>query len=69
MPEVGGDAACYVDPFSVEDYRRGILQVIEDDSYRAKLVENGKKNKERFCAEKIANQYLELYQHMANETR
>lgn len=69
MPEVGGDAACYVDPFSVESYRRGILRVIEDDDYRAGLVEKGRENKKRFSAERITNQYLELYQRVLNKTK
>ena len=66
MPEVGGDAACYVDPFSVEDIRRGIRRVIDDADYRNQLVANGRVNRQRFSADAIADQYLAVYQQVAD---
>lgn len=61
MPEVAGDAALLVDPYSIDDIRLGIMKVINDDPLREKLIENGRKNKLRFDGDKIANQYFELY--------
>lgn len=61
MPEVAGDAACFVDPFNIESIRAGIQNVISDETYREELIVRGFENVKRFDPEKIANQYLELY--------
>ncbi|MEO6228741.1 MAG: glycosyltransferase [Ferruginibacter sp.] len=61
MAEVAGAAACLVDPLNVESIRIGIKKVINDDNYREKLIEEGRKNRTRFDARKIADQYLSLY--------
>ena len=61
MPEVAGDAACFVDPFDIESIRAGIQNVISDATYRDELIIRGFENVKRFDPEKIANQYLELY--------
>ena len=37
LPEVGGSAAIYVDPLSVESIAAGMTQVVEDDALRFKL--------------------------------
>lgn len=65
MPEVAGDAACLVDPYDVEDIRKGFLKVIEDVEYRNQLIENGFKNIQRFDPEKIANRYRAIYEFIA----
>lgn len=64
MPEVAGDAACLVNPFDVNSIRTGILYVIQDESYREKLIKNGFKNIERFRPHAIAHQYVELYKEL-----
>jgi glycosyltransferase involved in cell wall biosynthesis len=67
MDDVAGGAACLVDPYSVESIREGVLKVIHDDIYRNDLIQKGFKNVERFSAEKIANQYLDLYNKIASK--
>jgi glycosyltransferase involved in cell wall biosynthesis len=66
MPEVAGNAAKLVDPYDVASIRSGILQVINDDIYREQLIENGRRNKLRFDADSIAEQYYQLYQDIRN---
>jgi glycosyltransferase involved in cell wall biosynthesis len=61
MPEIGGNAACYVDPFDIKSIRAGITKVIEDEEYRNQLIELGWKNVLQFRAEKIAEEYASLY--------
>jgi glycosyltransferase involved in cell wall biosynthesis len=61
MPEIAGDAACLVDAFDIDSMRAGIRRVIEDESYREKLIEAGRENRKRFDPNHIANQYYELY--------
>lgn len=65
MPEVAGNAACLVNPYKVEDIRKGILKIINDENYRESLIINGYKNTQRFNPETIANEYLKLYKKIA----
>ncbi|HZV69768.1 MAG TPA: glycosyltransferase [Saprospiraceae bacterium] len=69
MPEVGGDAACYVDAFSEQDIRKGILSIIENKEYRDNLIEKGKQNKLRFSGESIAAMYENLYNRIYLESK
>ena len=61
MPEVAGEGACLVDPYSVASIREGVLRVINDDAYREGLIAKGRKNCERFQPQKVADMYYELY--------
>nr|WP_290427016.1 glycosyltransferase family 1 protein [Algoriphagus limi] len=66
MPEVAGNAAHLVNPFDVEDIRKGIVKVIEDDSFREQMINNGFENAKRFAVEKIASDYCEVYKTLIN---
>ena len=66
MPEVAGDAACLVDPFDPASIRAGILKVINDATYRDRLVKAGFENVKRFQPEQIARQYADLYHELLN---
>ncbi len=66
MPEVAGDAACLVDPYNVDDIRRGIERVINDSTYREQLIQNGRRNRLRFDADTIAHSYYRLYRKIQN---
>ncbi|HRI33003.1 MAG TPA: glycosyltransferase family 1 protein [Saprospiraceae bacterium] len=61
MPEVAGNAAHLVDPFDIESIRNGIKRIIDDDSYREELINNGYKNCSRFHIAGIAEQYVQIY--------
>lgn len=65
MPEVAGDAACLVDPFDVSSIREGIRTVIENQGYREELIRRGFENVKRFDANRIADQYLDVYKGLA----
>ena len=69
MPDVGGDGACYVDPLDVAAIRAGLRKVIADADYRAKLVEAGFENAQRFCPEAIAAQYAEVYREVVRAAK
>lgn len=64
MPEVAGDAACIVDPHEISSIRNGILKILYDSSYRELLIENGFRNIDRFSANEVAKQYLEIYREL-----
>jgi len=62
MPEVAGDGALLVDPYNITAIREGIVRLINDDNLREGLIDNGLDNVKRFQPDRIASQYLELYQ-------
>jgi glycosyltransferase involved in cell wall biosynthesis len=69
MPEIAGDAACLVDPYDIQSICSGIIKVIDNDSFREKLILNGRKNRARFTAEQIASQYYDLYQQLLVQSK
>lgn len=66
MPEVGGDAALYVNPLNTEEIKKAILSIIHDEKIRNSLIKKGFENAIRFDAEYIAKQYDTLYQDILN---
>jgi glycosyltransferase involved in cell wall biosynthesis len=64
MPEVAGDAACLVDPFDIASIRKGVLKVLENETYRNKLIERGFRNSKRFDVPAVAAQYAALYREL-----
>ncbi len=66
MPEVAGNAAHLVNPFDIEDMRKGIVKVIGDDTYRERLIADGFENVKRFEVEKIVKEYCEVYDSLLN---
>lgn len=68
MPEVAGNGACLVDPLDVESIRAGFLKVIGDEEYRRGLIEAGRVNRLRFNAQKIAEDFMKVYQLVYNES-
>lgn len=61
MKEVAGDGACLVDPENIDSIRAGILRVINDENYRAVLLEKARHNVQQYAADTIARQYEVLY--------
>lgn len=57
MPEVGGDAALYVDPYSVEDITRGIEKIMNQE-LRIKNIKKGFEQVKKFSWEKCAKETL-----------
>jgi len=66
MKEVAGAGACLVDPENTESIRAGIKRIIEDDGYRASLVNKGFENIKQYDVQEIADQYLKLYAAILN---
>lgn len=56
LPEVAGDAALYVDPTDVDALAAAMLQLSQDEALRARLIEAGFANVQRFSWEKAAVQ-------------
>ncbi|MBI5123441.1 glycosyltransferase family 4 protein [Candidatus Roizmanbacteria bacterium] len=58
LPEVGGNAALYVDPNDTMDMVEKMKKLLNDENLRKQLVEKGKKQTEKFSWEKSARETL-----------
>lgn len=65
MPEVAGEAAILVDPYSVESIAKGIMMVSQK-STTTKLIPKGFKQLRRFSWEKAARETLKVLEKVAN---
>lgn len=65
LPEVAGDAALYVDPYSVADMTDKLLQLLNDASLRGNLVSAGRERLSIFSWSKMARQTLMTYEALA----
>lgn len=54
MPEIGGDAALYVDPYSVERIAEGLARIAGDEALRRDLVAKGRERRRIFSWDKAA---------------
>ncbi|MFC2149574.1 glycosyltransferase family 4 protein [Candidatus Auribacterota bacterium] len=61
LPEVGGDAAVYFDPYSEDDMRSVIKTILEDVSLRNDLKQKGMERAKQFSWEKTAQETLDTY--------
>lgn len=61
MPEVGGTAALYADPYNVSDIRKKIKIILEDNELRGGLIKKGFDQANKFSWEKCAKQTAEIY--------
>jgi glycosyltransferase involved in cell wall biosynthesis len=68
LPEVGGDAALYVDPYDTSSIAAGIERVLTDEALRAELREQGPRRAAEFSWERFAAQTLELLQSLSSRS-
>jgi glycosyltransferase involved in cell wall biosynthesis len=59
LPEIAGDAALLVDPFSESAMAEGLEKIWSDADFAQKLVENGRVRREQFSWDKAAEQVYE----------
>ncbi|RMD47247.1 MAG: glycosyltransferase family 1 protein [Aquificota bacterium] len=60
LPEVCGEAAVYVNPYSVEDIAKGIYSLLKDENLKKNLIEKGFKRVKIFSWEKTTEKILSL---------
>ncbi len=65
LPEVAGEGALLIDPFSIKEIRQGIVKILEDDVLRKYLIQQGFENAKKFSWDLIAQQYAQLYRQVA----
>jgi len=67
MPEAGGDAALYVDPYSVDDMAEKLDNLIKDNKLREELVKKGYEQVKKFSWEKTAKETLSVLKEVAKK--
>ncbi len=55
LPEVAGDAALFIDPFSVDSIADAMQKIATDENLRKDLIEKGKLRKQEFSWQKSAD--------------
>jgi glycosyltransferase involved in cell wall biosynthesis len=65
MPEIGGDAGIYFDPFDVQKITETIIQLYHNDTLKKELIQNGKKLKEQYNWNLAADHLLDIF--MSNQ--
>jgi glycosyltransferase involved in cell wall biosynthesis len=61
MPEVAGDAAVLVDPFSVDEIHAALTRLVNDDALRLDLSARGRERERQFTWERCADATLSSY--------
>lgn len=61
LPEVAGDAALLIDPLSATDIAQAMQRVLEDETLRTRLIEDGRKQATRFSWEETARMTRDIY--------
>ncbi len=62
IPEIGGEAAYYVDPLSADSIVEGIKEVYMDEKIRKKLSQAGLKQAEKFSWKKTVDDTFKVYE-------
>lgn len=66
MPEVGKDAAIYFDPFDVDEIKKSMIQVIEDDELRNKKIQLGNERSKQFSWQDTCKKVHAEYKNLLN---
>jgi glycosyltransferase involved in cell wall biosynthesis len=61
LPEVCGDAACYVDPKDVQSIAEGMDRVLKHEELRRSLIQKGTERAKLFSWEKTAQETLKVF--------
>ena len=61
MPEVGGDAVQYCNPYDLESMVNSIEKVVFNETYRNELKKKSVEQASKFSYEKAAKELMEIY--------
>lgn len=67
MPEISGEAALYVDPFSVESITKGMLDITKNTNLRTQLITEARIQREKFSWDKTAEKLWACIEKAANK--
>ena len=66
IPEVTGQAACLIDPLSIDEIAQGLGRLVFDSNLRQHLSESGYEQVKKFSWQKAAVEYIRLYKEVLN---
>ena len=69
LPEIAGQAAYFVDPYSIDSIRKGIEKIAEDKNLREKLSMKGLEQALKFSWKKTAIGTVNVYEKTAGEDK
>ena len=61
LPEVGGDAVCYVDPLDEENLKRALMRISTDRDYRRQLSEAGMQRARTMTVQRMGSDTINVY--------
>ncbi len=64
LPEVGGDAALYADPFDTTDIADKVRRAVEDDMLRQEMIRRGLERARQFTWRRAAEETLKVYREL-----
>jgi glycosyltransferase involved in cell wall biosynthesis len=67
LPEVGGDAAFYVDDNSIDSMRQGIEKLLTNPDIRKELIKKGRKQIKKFSWDKSAQAIIDSINGLKDE--
>lgn len=66
LPETGGDAAYYIDPFSVDEIANAIVTVSSNDILRQQMILKGIAHAQKFTAAACAANVMDVYESLCS---
>jgi glycosyltransferase involved in cell wall biosynthesis len=69
LPEVGGDAVIYCNPYDVEDIKNKIEMVLNDENGQKQMIEKGLQRAKQFTWEKAAKEHLRVFEEILDKLR
>jgi glycosyltransferase involved in cell wall biosynthesis len=67
MPEVSGGAAHVINPFNPEEITQGLIEILQNETYRKSLCDKGLERSKQFSWNNMARDYLKLYELIDSE--
>lgn len=67
MPEVGGDAVIYCNPYDVEDIKNQIKLVLFDKNLQQEMIKKGLERAKLFSWEKSAKEHIKVFKEVLSE--
>lgn len=67
LPEVGGDAALYFDPYDPRDIAEKLKTILSNKALRQKLARKGVAQAKKYSWEKMARETLQVYKRVARD--
>jgi glycosyltransferase involved in cell wall biosynthesis len=67
LPETGGDAAYYVDPFKPEEMAEGFRKIVSDPQMVASMKQKGILHAQKFTQQECAASVMKVYEEIKNE--